>query len=461
VRLLHAIHDFLPKHRAGSEIYAYHLCRALSARHDVWVACAEYDPSLAHGQILRREFEGLPVREIANNWAFADFAESYRAPAIARAFAEILDEARPDVVHFHSLLNLSLELPALARAGGVPSVATLHDFTLVCPSGGQRVHLAERHVCVDIDPDRCRRCFAQTHFHAQMVASRQPPARPPARESRVARFVRKRLPRLRRLSAAPGAANAVRPVTAADIERRLDKLRDVYDSVALFVAPSSALAADFRRFGMPADKLEVSDYGFAPLSDLRPAAPSERLRIGYVGTLVWHKGVHVLVEAARGLPPDRIEVKLFGNMDYFPDYVASLRSAAAGLPIRFMGAFGDGGAGAIYSEIDVLVVSSLWPENSPLVIHEAFQAGVPVVGARTGGIPGLVTHGETGLLYEPTSAEDLAAALRSLADDRGLLRRLAAKPPRVKTIEEDAAEWEARYWRVLERSRDAASSRTR
>ena len=50
---------------------------------------------------------------------------------------------------------------------------------------------------------------------------------------------------------------------------------------------------------------------------------------------------------------------------------------------------------------------SLWLENSPLVIHEAFMAGIPVVGARIGGIADLVDDGRTGLLYDSTSPAEL------------------------------------------------------
>ena len=73
----------------------------------------------------------------------------------------------------------------------------------------------------------------------------------------------------------------------------------------------------------------------------------------------------------------------------FPEYAAGLRAQAAGLPVRFMGAFDRERTADVYAQIDVLVVPSLWLENSPLVIHEAFMAGVPVVGARIGGIADL------------------------------------------------------------------------
>ena len=82
MRVLHAIHDFLPRHRAGSELYADALCREQGQRHEVAVLCAEYDAARPHGSVLEREHHGLPVFEIANSWAFSSFAESYASPAL-------------------------------------------------------------------------------------------------------------------------------------------------------------------------------------------------------------------------------------------------------------------------------------------------------------------------------------------------------------------------------------------
>ena len=251
-----------------------------------------------------------------------------------------------------------------------------------------------------------------------------------------------------------------RSVSSADIDRRLDAARSVFESVDLFVAPSAALAADFERFGMPTANLEVSDYGLTPLARLPRPPRTSRLRIGFVGTLVWHKGVHVLLEACRQLPPDRFELKIFGDVNTFPDYTARLREHAEGLPVQLMGAFDNANVAAVYTEIDVLVVPSLWPENSPLVIHEAFMASVPVVGARQGGIPGLVSHGVSGLLYDAFSPSDLAASLRMLIDDPRRVERLAAGGPPVKTVVDDAREWEARYERVLSGLRTSAATQT-
>jgi len=460
MRVLHAIHDFLPRHQAGSEIYCFELCRALQARGlGVHVLCAEYDPAREHGLLAWRAHDGIGVTEVINNWVFAGFAESYASPLLGRRLGQVLDVVQPDVLHVHNLLNLSLELPALARERGVPVVATLHDYTLVCPSGGQRVHLAEQHVCHTIDTERCSRCFPQHALHAQLVFGRTVLARPGGRQAaRLLDRARRRLPRalgtLRRAAAhAPAPALA-----AADVDRRLARARAVFAAVDLFVAPSPALAEEYRRLGLLDEKLCVSDYGFPPLGPLPRRRPERRpgpLRVGFAGTLVWHKGVHVLIEAVRRLPPDGCELLIFGDPEVFPDYAADLRRRSAGLAVRFMGRFDRAAAPAAYAQMDVLAVPSLWPENSPLVIHEAFQAGLPVVGSRLGGTADLVAHGTSGLLYEAFSAADLAAALRRLIEEPGLRDRLAAGVPAVKSIDQDAREWEERYRRLAPR-REAA-----
>lgn len=463
LRILQVIHDFLPRHLAGSEIYAFELCRELAAGHHVSVLCAEYDPSRQHGHVTWRVHKGLPVIELVNNWVCASFEETYRSPLMTEGIAHVLRAVQPDIIHVHNLLNLSFDLPAVARAQDVPVVATLHDYALVCPSGGQRIHRAERHVCHVIDTERCVRCFRESPYGAQVSFGRLAAAtRAPRLMRRAAAAMSHRLPWLAgRFMRAAGRAPFF-TMTKRDIDKRLAAARSVFEEVDLFVAPSPSIAAEFQRLGINASKIRISDYGFVPVLRSPPNGshgnhgPRGPLRIGYIGTLVWHKGVHVLVDAVRGLPPAAYELKIFGNPAVFPEYTADLRARAAGLPVRFMGTFGRERTAEMYAQIDVLVVPSLWLENSPLVIHEAFMAGVPVVGARAGGIADLVDEGRTGLLYDPSSRAELEAALGRLIENRERVDELAERArtlPRVKSIAEDARGWEDAYTDVLRRRR--------
>jgi glycosyltransferase involved in cell wall biosynthesis len=445
LRLLHAIHDFPPRHRAGSEIYVDGLCRELARRHDVFVVAAEYDPSVRHGIIRWREHEGLAVIEIVNNWHAERFEDTYLSPVIMRQLEHVLDATRPDVLHLHNLLNLSFDLPRRARVRGIPSVATLHDYTLVCASGGQRVHVADAHVCTDIDVERCSRCFAESPLRAQMTAARLTAGLAGRVLSRAAVAGRRVFPVL-----TDGAARRLpgRTATADQLSARLARARHLFEEVDRFVSPSAALAQEFVTLGLDPRRIEVSDYGFPPADRLPRRPRAAPVRIGFVGTIAWHKGAHVLIEAAR-LLRGRFAISIAGDPGVAPEYFARLRRSAADLPVQFHGRFGREDAAEVYGNLDVLVVPSLWPENSPLVIHEAFLHGVAVVGSRMGGIPELVVEGVNGFTYDACSPNDLAATLQRFVDDPPLACRMAAGAPAVKSIDADAAEWEERYEATL------------
>lgn len=447
MKILYAIHDFLPLHRAGSELYACYLAQEVGKRHEVSLLCASYDPQRPHGDVIRREYGGIPVVELNNLWQFRSLRETYRSELIGERLARVLDEEAPDLLHLHSLLNLSFDLPALARARGVPVVMTLHDHTLVCPSGGQRVHVKDEHLCEVIDPERCARCFRESPFYGQMAAGRLGAASA-SRALPLLRGVARRLPLVasvgqRVMAGAPLAGH----IDPSDVRRRLEDLEQVVANVEVFSSPSQALADSMAELGIPRSKLRVSPYGLPrvtppPRPPRDPAAP---LRIGFVGTLVWHKGVHVLLEAVARLPSQGWRLEIHGALETFPAYTERLRALARGLPVEFCGGFHEDEAERIYAGLDVLVCCSIWPENAPLVIQEASTAGVPVVGARSGGIPELVTHEVNGLIYEPTSAAELRDHLQRLLDEPQLVERFRTELPEGRRVPDDAQAWEQTY----------------
>ena len=460
MKVLFAIHDFLPLHRAGSELYACYLAQEVGRRHQVSLLCASYDPKRPHGAVLRREYGGIPVVELNNLWRFRSLQETYRPELLNERLGQVLDEEAPDLLHLHSLLNLSHDLPALARARGIPVVMTLHDHTLACPSGGQRVHVKEEHLCEVIDPERCARCFRESPFYAQMAAGRLESVQA-TQLLPLLQKVTRRLPLVaglgqRVMARAPLAG----PVVGNDVRRRLEYLEQVVAHVEVFSSPSRALADSFAALGVPAAKLRVSPYGLPrlPAPPRAARAPSAPLRIGFVGTLVWHKGLHVLLEAVARLPGSGWTLTIYGALETFPAYTERLRALARGLPVTFHGGFHEDEAAAVYAGMDVLVCCSIWPENAPLVIQEASMAGVPVVGARSGGIPELVTHEVNGLIYDPSSAAELRDHLQRFLDEPDLVERFRARLPETRPVPDDAQAWEAIYAQLISSAQDKESS---
>ena len=229
-------------------------------------------------------------------------------------------------------------------------------------------------------------------------------------------------------------------------------------SVTHFFAPSRDLRDRFVAAGLDPARISLCDPGVAPLQidrkPIRVAAARERLpiRIGFLGSLMISKAPHLLIEACESLGKDSVEVRVFGDhAGYHGDagYRDRLTPLLNRSFVRHHGKIArDTLAGAL-EQIDVLVVPSIWPENSPFVIREAFLAGVPVVASRIGGIPELIVDGVNGLLFEAGNVGELARTLRRLVDEPDLLPKLRAGIPAVTSIDDDARSLCAAYAHAL------------
>jgi len=152
------------------------------------------------------------------------------------------------------------------------------------------------------------------------------------------------------------------------------------------------------------------------------------------------------------VPSAGLELHLFGLVqgDAATAYERSIRALAADDPrIRFGVPVPSERVPALLADYEVLAVPSRWLETGPLVVLEAFQAGVPVVGSRLGGIRELVHDGEDGLLVAPGSVAAWSAALRQLADNPQLVQQLRRGVRRPRSIAAVANDMQVVYDRVL------------
>ena len=105
------------------------------------------------------------------------------------------------------------------------------------------------------------------------------------------------------------------------------------------------------------------------------------------------------------------------------------QNAAGDDRISFPGPYDQDQLAQVLADADVLVVPSTWYENTPFVILEAFEAGVPVVASDLGGMSELVDPGQNGYLFEAGNATSLATVLRDLRDHPDKLAALRPTPP--------------------------------
>lgn len=427
MRILQAIHDFLPDHRAGSEIYTYHLSQALAARgHDVSLLFTEKRPEREQFSVAAGSYEGLPFHEIVYNRHFHDIADLYDDPRMEAPIGAVLDRVIPDVLHIQSLVYLGLSLVRAARARRIPMVMTLHEYFLTCARGGLRLDL-DGNLCDPIDFAHCARCLAPY----PMDRARYPDALDGGDRDLS-------LGELRYF------ARAARV--------RLERLIAEVAPIARFIAPSHYLGQRLIAAGLPAEKVVVSDYGFPPLppgdgtDPKTPPAPRPvggPLRLGYLGTLSDYKGIDVAVDAFAKLPQGACTLRVKGDPTWFPDFTGPLMQRAALLPgLDFEGPLPAGEFPRFLAEVDLLVVPSMWWENSPLTIHEAFQCGVPVVTTDLGGMRELIGAGG-GVAFRRGDPSDLARVILEFVRDPARLERVRGSIPAVKPIDQDASEIEA------------------
>lgn len=238
-----------------------------------------------------------------------------------------------------------------------------------------------------------------------------------------------------------------------EIVTRLTRMRQVLNGIDVILAPSQFLRQMYVGFGIAAERIRYSDYGMnttAIRKSLR--TPSGRPVFGYIGTLLPTKGVHVLVDAFLKVPPERAELRIYGPPanKYIRDYAQMIeRKIGERTDIRLMGEYQPQAIGDILAGLDAIVVPSIWHENSPLTIHEAFIAGAPVLTSNIGGMAELVTDGVNGLHFKVGDADDLASKLMRLIDNPAMFRELSARTPSIKSIEENAAELEVMYEELL------------
>jgi glycosyltransferase involved in cell wall biosynthesis len=165
-------------------------------------------------------------------------------------------------------------------------------------------------------------------------------------------------------------------------------------------------------------------------------------------------GANSLFEAVRRLPDAALEVKVYGDTQPFPDYARRLRRMVGQDPrLSLAGVYGGMEVSQVLQGLDVVVVPSVWYENSSNTVLEAFAHRTPVIASDLGGMAELVHHGENGLLFTPGDASSLALQLRRLLDEPYLLPALRAGIGPVRGVAEEMSELEEIYQAVVRNSR--------
>lgn len=309
---------------------------------------------------------------------------------IQSSFNHMLQTFRPDVVHFHNIHSyLSPIIVKQAYNYGCKVLWTMHDYKLICPS----------YNCLR-NGTTCELCFKDK---SQVLRTR---------------CMKNSLP-----------ASVLAYVEA------LKWNKDVLQKyVHHFITPSQFMGEKMIQAGYVPDKITVicnsidkkKSDSFAQINRTTPSTPY----YCYVGRLSQEKGIEGLLAVAAKLP--------------YTLYVAGAgpltetlqKQYADNANIIFTGHLSAQQVVDLVSNATATVIPSIWYENNPLSVIESLCMGTPVIGARIGGIPELIDHGNTGLLYDSGNLDQLQACITSVFEEMQFDNQAIAQKSQVRFSEE-------------------------
>jgi glycosyltransferase involved in cell wall biosynthesis len=282
-------------------------------------------------------------------------------------FAMLLDRFKPDLVHLQNLhAHITPSILFEAKCRELPTVWTLHDYKLVCPNS---------HFLIDQTSRICEACGSGRYYECL----------------------------LKRCKKGSLSASAM-----AGLEAAAHRLMGVRGCVDAYIAPSLFLRQKFIQCGFSQAQVVHLSYFIPEEAFACPTAGKgleENPYILFMGKIGILKGVRELLAACRLRPS--VRVVLAGDADEAGTELLRDRAPNA----QWVGLKRGEELRRLLRRATALVLPSVWYENQPLSILEAFASGKPVVASRLGGMTELVTHGERGLLVPPGEPEPLSQAL--------------------------------------------------
>jgi len=285
-------------------------------------------------------------------------------------FARLLDRIHPDIVHLQNLhAHITPSVIFEAKARNIPVIWTLHDYKVICPNS---------HFRIDKTGEICEACGKSTYY--------QPILKRCKKDSLLASMM-------------------------ASLEASAHLLIGVKNKVDYFCAPSAFLRSKFLERGYDGKKI-IHTPLFLP-DDMFVASQDAGEYILFFGKLDPVKGIYILLEAIRKVP--HVKLILAGGID---EAIKTKLLQMLPQNAKYVGMkFGDELWKLVQGAL-AIVLPSIWYENQPFSILEAFANRKPVITSKLGGMAELVADQERGLLVPPGNVDALADAMEWMQNNR-------------------------------------------
>lgn len=395
-KVLIVAHGHPDINKGGAEIAAYNMFKELeSAGNDVYFLARTAQPPHGGAAFSSRN----SAREILFHTTHDDWFlfSNLKTRHMWQEFRDLLLVMKPDVVHLHHYFLLGVEIIEEIK-NTLPNckvIVTLHEYLAICPNQGLMVKTGGK-LCYKSSARDCHTC----------LPDRQP----------------------------------------GDYFLREKYLKRIFSKVDHFVSPSSFLKTRYTDWGLSADSIDVIENGQPAIANASIDARShelEQVNFAYFGQVNPFKGIDVLLEAIKLIPRKyrrqfRVDIhgaNLESQKGAFKERIAKLLEDV-GSSCRFHGSYESHEMPALLANSNWVIIPSIWWENSPVVIQEAFNHKVPLIVSDIGGMAEKVTHGVNGLHFRAGNFSELAETMIKVIEDRNMQATMVSGIQKPLTISE-------------------------
>ena len=316
-------------------------------------------------------------------------------------YVDLIKLIQPDVIHFHHYFLLGIELLELTRKTLPDSkiVLTMHEFLAICHRNGLMLK-TNGNLCHKATPRDCNQCFPDIQ---------------------------------------PG-----------DFFLRERYIKRLFSNVDQFISPSEFLKQRYVDWGLKDNLIEVIENGqnsSQSHKEHRESVESDVVRLAFFGQVNPFKGLDVLLNALTQLPKKvakSVTLDIHGaNLEHQSDtFKKRFSKLMDNCPVNvsFQGSYEPFEMASLLDITDWVIIPSIWWENSPMVIQEAFTNGVPLIVSDIGGMKEKVQHGVNGLHFRAGKSSSLAMVITDVVNDRRINKEMRSNITPPLSIEDCVSE---------------------
>ena len=439
MKIIYVLNHFLPAQVAGTEVYVFGLCKEMQKQN---IEAKVIIPNYNHPMTEVYFYDEIEIIKYAET-SVQDRAliMDKRIPEGVSFFIEILKREKPDVIHFHEIVagnGITLHHLKAAKEAGFKIVFTFHLSGYTCKTGNL---MYKNKVYCDgvIHIDKCTYCSFSIQNNNSLITNL---LFPPAMLSFFLGID------TTRISSRVGTALGF-PFLIKKLKTDLMDLIESCDSV---VALTNWYQEILVKNGAEENKISIITQGLAQKPNIKNWKNIETklpIKLVFVGRISPLKGIHLLITALKNISVNDITLDIFGEagLDEYSTYCQ--RESEGLLNIRWRGMLKPEGVIDELTKYDVLCLPSTFSEMSPLVIQEAFAAGIPVIASNVYGNSAPITDGENGWLFNFNDSKDLQEKLQMLLKNPDLVDVAKKNIPLVKPFDEVANEYIKLYKEII------------